>query len=72
MTGNMLIALEEVKNADCIIVAVGHKEFRSLSMHQLKEMFEREPADNEKVLIDVKSIYRMDELKFSGMRFWRL
>jgi len=24
------------------------------------------------VLIDVKSLYRMDELKASGLRFWRL
>ena len=29
-------------------------------------------GDEEKVLIDVKSLYRMDELKASGMRFWRL
>ena len=29
-------------------------------------------ADEEKVLIDVKSLYRMDELKASDMRFWRL
>ena len=28
--------------------------------------------DEEKILIDVKSLYRMDELKASGMRFWRL
>lgn len=67
-----LIPFEEAKNADCIIVAVGHKEFRSLSMSQLKEFFKEELADDEKVLIDVKSLYRMDELKASGMRFWRL
>ena len=28
--------------------------------------------DEEKVFLDVKSLYRMDELKASGMRFWRL
>ena len=28
--------------------------------------------DEEKILLDVKSLYRMDELKASGMRFWRL
>lgn len=67
-----LIPMEDVKDADCIIVAVGHKEFRSLSMHQLKNMFAVDLADNEKILIDVKSLYRMDELKASGMRFWRL
>ena len=57
---------------DCVIVAVGHKEFRSLSMLQLKTFFKPELKDEEKVLIDVKSLYRMDELKASGMRFWRL
>lgn len=70
--GVELIPFEEVKDADCVIVAVGHKEFRSLSMLQLKTFFKPELKDEEKVLIDVKSLYRMDELKASGMRFWRL
>ena len=67
-----LIPLKDVKDADCIIVAVGHKEFRSLSMAQIKEFFKTDLKDEEKVLIDVKSLYRMDELRASGMRFWRL
>ena len=67
-----LIPFEEVKDADCLIVAVGHKEFRSLSMSQLKSFFRSDLDDRDKVLLDVKSLYRMDELKASGMRFWRL
>ncbi|MBQ3277408.1 MAG: nucleotide sugar dehydrogenase [Oscillospiraceae bacterium] len=67
-----LIPFEEVRDADCVIVAVGHNEFRSLSMLKLKEFFKPELKDDEKVLIDVKSLYRMDELRASGMRFWRL
>ena len=67
-----LIPLEEVKDADCVIVAVGHNQFRSYSMDQLKSFFKGDLDDSEKVLIDVKSLYRMDELKASGMRFWRL
>ena len=70
--GVELIPFVDVKDADCIIVAVGHNEFRSLSMLQLKQFFKKELKDEEKVLIDVKSLYRMDELKASGMRFWRL
>lgn len=68
------IKLVDVKDvqADCVIVAVGHKEYRSLSMMQLKTFFKKESLDSEKVLIDVKSLYRIDELKASGMRFWRL
>ena len=41
-------------------------------MIQLKEFFNADLVDDEKVLIDVKSLYRMDELRASGMRFWRL
>ena len=67
-----LVGFDQVKDADCVIVAVGHKEFRSLSMIQLKALFNQELPDDEKVLIDVKSLYRMDELRASGMRFWRL
>ena len=67
-----LVPFDELPKADCIIVAVGHNAFRSMSMMQLKEMFKPELADEEKVIVDVKSLYRMDELKASGMRFWRL
>lgn len=67
-----LVEWRNVPKADCVIIAVGHNEFRSMSMMQIKELFKDELSDDEKVLIDVKSLYRMDELKASGMRFWRL
>lgn len=67
-----IVPFEELPKADCVIVAVGHYEFRSMSMMKLKELFKNDIPDNEKVLIDVKSLYRTDELKASGMRFWRL
>ena len=66
-----LVPFEGLPKADCLIVAVGHNEFRSMSTMQLKTLF-RDVPDEEKVLIDVKSLYRLDELKASGMRFWRL
>lgn len=58
--------------ADCVVVAVGHREYRCMSMMKIKELFRRDSEDTEKVLIDVKSLYRIDELKASGMRYWRL
>ena len=67
-----LVPFDGLPKADCVIVAVGHNEFRSMSMMQLKALFKAGIPDDEKVLIDVKSLYRMDELKASGMRFWRL
>lgn len=67
-----VVPFEQIPKADCIIVAVGHNEYRFMSMMQLKELFKADISDHEKVLVDVKSLYRMDELKASGMRFWRL
>lgn len=66
-----LVDFDKLPKADCVIVAVGHNEYRSMSMMQLKQLFVGGEAE-EKVLIDVKSLYRIDELKASGMRFWRL
>lgn len=69
--GVELVRIHDLPKADCVIIAVGHNEYRSMSMMEIKQMF-KETDDSEKVLIDVKSLYRMDELKASGMRFWRL
>lgn len=67
-----LVPFDQIPKADCLIIAVGHNEYRSMSTMQLKSFFKEELEDEEKVLVDVKSLYRMDELKASGMRFWRL
>lgn len=67
-----IVPFDSIPKADCLIVAVGHSEYRNMSMMQLKGLFKDNTSDEEKVLIDVKSLYRMDELKASGMRFWRL
>ena len=67
-----LVPFDEIPKADCVIVAVGHNEFRALSLMQLRDLFKSELSNDERVLIDVKSLYRMDELKASGLRFWRL
>lgn len=66
-----LTKLEEVKDADCIIVAVAHKEFKELSLNELKKLY-RICDDDKKVLLDVKGLYKVDELKKSGMKYWRL
>lgn len=69
--GVTLTKLEDVSDADCVIVAVAHKEFKALSLCDIKKMFKK-CNDAEKVLIDVKGIYKVDDLKASGMRYWRL
>ena len=69
--GVTLTNLEDVKDADCVIVAVAHNEFKALNLADIKTLF-KNGNDNEKVLIDVKGLYNVMDLKASGMRFWRL
>lgn len=70
--GVTLTALESVHDADCVIVAVAHNEFRALKLEDIKKMFRLDTDDNTKVLIDVKGLYPISELKASGMTYWRL
>ena len=69
--GVTLTKIADVADADCVIVAVAHNEFRALSLDDIKKMFKAVP-DAEKVLIDVKGLYKIEDLKASGMQWWRL
>lgn len=66
-----LSPMEAATDADCVIVAVAHNEFKQLSLSEISEIFKDVPQD-EKVLIDVKGLYSVTELKASGMAYWRL
>ena len=66
-----LTKLEDVRDADCVIVAVAHREFKELGLDRIKTLF-KAGEDDGKVLIDVKGLYTIDELNASGMRYWRL
>lgn len=69
--GVTLTKIEDVSEADCIIVAVAHDEFKAMSLNDIKRLFKVGP-DEEKVLIDVKGLYKVSDLKDSGMNWWRL
>lgn len=69
--GVTLTKLEDVCDADCIIVAVAHKEFRAMSLEDIKALY-RQCPDEEKVLLDVKGLYSVQDLKASNMKYWRL
>lgn len=69
--GVKLTKIDDVKEADCVIVAVAHNEFKALSLDDIKNLFKNCP-DSEKVLIDVKGLFRVEDLKASGMQWWRL
>ncbi|MCI9626605.1 MAG: nucleotide sugar dehydrogenase [Clostridia bacterium] len=60
---------QQVKDADCMILAVAHTIFRNLSAAEVDAMFR---AVGNKVLIDVKGIADKKEAKQFGWQYWRL
>lgn len=67
----MLTRLEDVNDADCVIVAVAHETFKDLSLDKLNSLYKNVPME-QKVLIDVKGLYEITDVKDKGFRFWRL
>ncbi|MCE5224454.1 MAG: nucleotide sugar dehydrogenase [Porphyromonadaceae bacterium] len=69
--GVKLTQLNDINDADCVIVAVAHNEFKALSINEIKKLYKKSD-DRDKVLLDVKGLYKVADLKASGMMFWRL
>lgn len=67
--GVTLTKMEDVHDADCIIVAVAHDVFKALTLDELKKLYKK---NTEQVLVDVKGLYKVEELKSSDIRWWRL
>lgn len=70
--GVTLTELDKVNNADCIIISVAHNEFKTLGIKKIKGLYNNTIDDNQKVLIDVKGLYSINELEISGLSYWRL
>ena len=64
--------LNQIKDVDCIILAVAHNEFKELSINQIDNMFDLKLSNNEKIIIDVKGILNTKDLDESKYRYWRL
>ncbi len=69
--GVTLTKLSDVKDADCLIFAVAHNEFKNMTLSQLDMLYKKDP-NNEKVLIDVKGLFNIKEMNEKGYIYWRL
>lgn len=69
--GITLVQIEEVKDADCIIVAVAHKEFLHIGRKQWESMY-RSSTINKKVIIDVKHFLDKEQFIKEDYVYWSL
>ena len=62
-----LTSLHDMTELDIAIFAVGHREYRELSVKQISSFF-----GETKILFDIKSIYDLDMCKIASMNVFRL
>lgn len=67
-----LTKLEDLGDLDCIILAVAHDEFKSMSLDELGRLYRPGMPADERVLIDVKSILDKKAVEAAGFSYWRL
>ncbi|WP_054860231.1 nucleotide sugar dehydrogenase [Gracilibacillus sp. JCM 18860] len=66
-----LVELDDIKEVDCMVFAVGHEAFKSLDLDKINTLYNDMP-NNEKILIDVKSQFDNEKVKEKGFLYWRL
>jgi UDP-N-acetyl-D-galactosamine dehydrogenase len=63
-----LTPIEELGSVDALIVAVGHNEYRALTLDKLKNLIKGEKP----LLVDVKALYDRELAKNMGFTVFRL
>ncbi len=66
-----LVDISDVKEADCIVLAVAHDSFKQMNLDELDSLY-GDFEKSKKILIDVKSILNKSEIVNKGYSYWRL
>ena len=66
-----LVPFDMINDADCVVFAVAHDIFRDITMEQIDGMFPVFPNE-EKVIVDVKSILDKEKIEKVGYSYWSL
>ena len=66
-----LSPLSAIHDMDAVIFAVAHDCFCKMGLREIEALF-ADKEDEEKVLIDVKSVLDADTMRGTGYRYWRL
>ena len=61
----------EISDADCVIIAVAHNEFKAMPLSEIDKIF-KDTENKNKVLVDVKSMVDKKAAQDAGYRYWRL
>jgi len=66
-----MLPLNEMKDLDCIVLAVTHDEFKQMSFADFEQYY-ADMDQAEKVFVDVKSMFNQNEVEEKGISYWSL
>ena len=66
-----LLDIKEVKEADCLVLAVAHDSFKQMSWDKIESLYGAF-ENKDRVLIDVKGITDRNMIEEKGYSYWRL
>ncbi|WP_373472196.1 nucleotide sugar dehydrogenase [Carnobacterium alterfunditum] len=66
-----LVDISDVEDADCLVLAVAHDIFKNIGLKEIDSLFGNFENEN-KVLIDIKSVLNKNEIKEKGYSYWSL
>ena len=67
-----LVDLKEVRNADCLVFLVAHRQFTHLRPEDLDGMFKQQNNQAKHVIIDIRNIFKQNSLEERGYSYWSL
>jgi UDP-N-acetyl-D-glucosamine/UDP-N-acetyl-D-galactosamine dehydrogenase len=67
--GIQLSTFDEVNDSDVIVFAVSHNEYKNMNLAEINLLFK---DSNKKILIDIKSMFSVEDLKLNNFDYWRL
>lgn len=69
--GIVFDSVEDIKDMDAVVVAVGHDQFLRFTQEDFNKMF-KEGSNEGKVLLDIKGIFDRRDYEAAGYKYWRL
>ncbi|MFD2639172.1 nucleotide sugar dehydrogenase [Piscibacillus salipiscarius] len=69
--GLELTSMDQLNDLDCIVLAVAHDQFKDMDLSVFNKLFANVSNEN-KVIIDVKSVLDRESIEAEGFEYWRL
>ncbi|WP_215830342.1 nucleotide sugar dehydrogenase [Pelorhabdus rhamnosifermentans] len=64
-----LVDIKDVKNADCLVFLVAHRQFEELRLTDVNSMFKKQTKH---VIVDIKNIFEQETIEKKGYSYWSL